>query len=1141
MSGAVTSAPLSRCNLPVCLSWGTGGESQVKLQALVDSGAAVNLLDQTLARQLQIPILPCESPRAVQALDGRPLGSGRLEFCTRPLQMTTLEKHQESCVFFLIDSPQDPLVLGYPWLVHHQPSFNWATSTLTQWGPECKDHLSPDPQPTRSVVVADTSFVPTDLSKVPAVYHDLSAVFSKDKATSLPPHRSYDLAIDLLPGATPPRGRLYPLSIPETQAMETYIQECLENGLIRPSTSPAAAGFFFVGKKDGGLRPCIDYREMNKITVKNRYPLPLMSTAFDQLGGATIFTKLDLRNAYHLIRVRRGDEWKTAFITPSGHYEYLVMPFGLTNCPAAFQAFVNDVLREFLGRFVYVFLDDILIFSPDLDTHVQHVRQVLQKLLHNRLFIKLEKSEFHTTNTTFLGFVISPQGLLMDQSKLTAVLDWPAPNTVKQLQRFLGFANFYRRFIRNYSTVAAPLTGLLRGHPTKLRWTPEAQQAFTDLKQRFTSAPVLTHPDPQQPFIVEVDASETGVGAVLSQRNPQDQKMHPCAYFSRRLTPAESRYDVGDRELLAVKLALEEWRHWLEGAIHPFMVWTDHKNLEYIRGARRLNPRQARWALFFTRFHFTLSYRPGSKNVKPDALSRQFSPDHSPVTHDSILPEACVIAPVRWVLMEQVRDGHQLEQPPPDTPDSKTFVPSAQRPLVLEWGHNARVAGHPGRQRTMELIDRTFWWPTMKDDVNEYVSACPVCLANKVDNQRPQGLLHPLPIARRPWSHVSLDFVTGLPISNGFNTVLVVVDRFSKMSRFVPLQKLPTARQTADTIMKEIVRYYGPPEEILSDRGPQFIARFWKSFWQLMGVTIRLTSGYHPQSNGQTERVNQELEKYLRCYCSTNPTTWASHLMWAEIAHNQLTSSSTGLSPFEIVTGYPPAFLPGSTTDGPVPSANASVQRLRRLWKRARQNLQRASKQHKRQADRRRRVAVVYRPGDRVWVSTKGLPIQTESRKLSPRYVGPFRVSRRVNPVAYLLNIPRSMRCSPVFHVSLLRKAIFSPLSPVSQTPPAPRMIDGAPSYTVRRLLDVRRRGRSLEFLVDWQGYGPDERSWVAKKDILDKSLISEFYDTRPDLPGPSGAGPRGGAPVTIPPNTCPPEQRRAHMSQRVTRSAHRK
>ena len=284
----------------------------------------------------------------------------------------------------------------------------------------------------------------------------------------------------------------------------------------------------------------------------------------------------------------------------------------------------------------------------------------------------------------------------MDQSKVTAVLVWSTSTTIKQLQRFLGISNFYSRFIRNYSEVASPITCLLRGKPISLRWTPAAQQAFSELRQRFSSAPVLAHLDPELPFIVEVDASEVGVGAVLSQRSSHDREMHPCVFFSRRLTPAESCYDVGNRELLAVKLALEEWHHWLEGAQHPFMVWTYHKNLEYIREARRLNLRQARWALFFTRFSFTLSFRPGSKNIKADALSRHFSPNSLLERPEPIIPDSCVIAPVRWVLMEQVQDGHRLEQPPPDTPPSKTFVPTAQRPLVLEWGHNSHLVGHPG-------------------------------------------------------------------------------------------------------------------------------------------------------------------------------------------------------------------------------------------------------------------------------------------------------------------------------------------------------------------------------------------------------------------------------------------------------------
>lgn len=435
-----------------------------------------------------------------------------------------------------------------------------------------------------------------DLTGVPLEYIDLKTVFSKARATTLPPHRRYDCPIDLLPGTTPPRGRLYSLSRPETEAMERYIQDSLAAGIIRPSSSPAGAGFFFVAKKDGSLRPCIDYRGLNDITRKDRYPLPLMSSAFELLHGCSFFTKLDLRNAYHLVRIREGDEWKTAFNTPMGHYEYLVMPFGLTNAPAVFQALVNDILRDMLNKFVFVYLDDILIFSRSLPDHVNHVRQVLQRLLENQLYVKAEKCEFHCNTTSFLGYVVSAGAIQMDQQKVKAVVDWAPPTTRRELQRFLGFANFYRRFIRNFSALAAPLTALT-STAARFVWSPAADEAFTSLKKRFTSAPILIQPDPDRQFIVEVDASDVGVGAVLSQRSAVDEKVHPCAFLSHRLTPPERNYDIGDRELLAVKLALEEWRHWLEGSKVPFLVWTDHKNLEYIRTAKRLNSRQARWSL----------------------------------------------------------------------------------------------------------------------------------------------------------------------------------------------------------------------------------------------------------------------------------------------------------------------------------------------------------------------------------------------------------------------------------------------------------------------------------------------------------------------------------------------------------------
>jgi len=327
------------------------------------------------------------------------------------------------------------------------------------------------------------------------------------------------------------------------------------------------------------------------MTVKFRYPLPLVPAALEQLCTAKYYTKLDLHCVYNLIRIREGDEWKTAFSTTNGHHEYLVMPFGPVNSPSVFQSFINDVFRDMLNKMV-VYIDDILIYSDTLEEHVCHVRAVLRRLIQHQLYAKVEKCEFHRTSTAFLGYIISPEGIAMDEHKVTAVFNWPQPTTLKELQRFLGFANFYRHFIRNFSSVANPLTSMVKKGINRLKWSNAGIQFFKQLKQRFVSAPILHHPNPELPFMVEVDASNSGLGAILSQRQGTPPKLYPCAYHSRKLNTAERNYNVGDRELLAMKVAFEEWRLWLEGSTHPFMVLTDHKNLEYLRTAKRLNPRQ---------------------------------------------------------------------------------------------------------------------------------------------------------------------------------------------------------------------------------------------------------------------------------------------------------------------------------------------------------------------------------------------------------------------------------------------------------------------------------------------------------------------------------------------------------------------
>jgi len=989
-------------------------------------------MDYDLVTRLHIPIHPLEHAITVIALNGQKLPT--ITHATEPLTVITSGNHTEQLPFFISRSTTHPVVLGHPWLLKHKPRIEWGQGSVAEWSNQCHASclLSACSSVSRSVLQESS----VNLSNVPEEYLDLKEVFSKSRAASLPPHRPYDCAIDLVPGSSPPKGKLYSLSNPEREVMEKYISDSLAAGIIRPSSSPAGAGFFFVGKKDGSLRPCIDYRGLNNITVKNTYPLPLMSSAFERLQGASLFTKLDLRNAYHLVRIREGDEWKTAFNTPRGHFEYLVMPFGLSNSPAVFQALVNDVLRDMIDQFIYVYLDDILIFSSSLQEHVQHVRRVLQRLLENGLFVKAEKCVFHAQSVPFLGYIVSSEGVRMDPDKVKAVVDWPIPDSRKALQRFLGFANFYRRFIRNFSQLAAPLTALT-STATAFRWSNTAEAAFSNLKSRFVSAPILVAPDPSRQFVVEVDASEVGVGAVLSQRAATDDKMHPCAFFSHRLSAAERNYDIGNRELLAVKLALEEWRHWLEGSGVPFIVWTDHKNLEYIRSAKRLNSRQARWALFFGRFDFSLSYRPGSKNIKPDALSRIFDRSERPSTPECILPERLIVSSLTWEVESKVHTALEGVTPPPGCPPSRLFVPERLRPDVIRWGHDSNLACHPGVSRTMFLVKQRFWWPCMARDVRNFVLACSVCARGKISNRSPDGLLQPLSVPSRPWSHIALDFVTGLPPSQGNTVILTVVDRFSKAAHFIPLPKLPSAKETAVTVINHVFRIHGLPVDVVSDRGSQFTSRFWKEFCRLLGATVSLSSGFHPQSNGQAERANQDLGRTLRCRVAQNPSSWSQQLPWVEYAHNSLPVSATGLSPFQCSLGYQPPIFPSLESEVAVPSAHAFVQRCRHTWRRARETLIQVGARTKAQADRHRLKPPVYVVGQKVWLSSRNIPLRSVCNKLAPKFIGPFTVTKILSPVTVRLKFPPAYRrIHPVFHVSKIKPVFHANINPPVPVPP---------------------------------------------------------------------------------------------------------
>uniref|UniRef100_A0A3B1J2C0 Gypsy retrotransposon integrase-like protein 1 n=1 Tax=Astyanax mexicanus TaxID=7994 RepID=A0A3B1J2C0_ASTMX len=474
-------------------------------------------------------------------------------------------------------------------------------------------------------------------------------------------------------------------------------------------------------------------------------------------------------------------------------------------------------------------------------------------------------------------------------------------------------------------------------------------------------------------------------------------------------------------------MALEEWRHWLEGAKHPFVVLTDHKNLEYLRTAKRLNSRQARWSLFFSRFQFSISFRPGHRNTKADALSRVFSTSDS-VTQSAeaerILPPSVEIAVIRWELDDQIMEFNAGHPSSEDCPPDKTFVPSKFRDRLITWAHSSLSSGHPGVTRTLQLISSRYWWDTMRADVHAFVTSCSICAQCKTPKTLPAGKLMPLPVPERPWSHLAMDFVTDLPVSEGYTTILTVVDRFSRGVKFIPFTALPTAFQTAQAIYTHVFRHFGVPEDILSDRGPQFTSRVWRAFFEHLGVHVSLTSGFHPMSNGQCERVNQELGKFLRIYCFKYPTDWSHYLVWPEIAQNSLINSTSGLTPFQCVLGYQPPLAPWTVVSSDVPAVDDWMNRSERVWEETHRQVSEVLQRYKEQSDKHRGDTPHFQPGDRVWLSTRDFRFEGCCRKLLPKYIGPFRILSQINEVSYRVELPAQYKVNNSFHVSLLKRKV---------------------------------------------------------------------------------------------------------------------
>ena len=644
-----------------------------------------------------------------------------------------------------------------------------------------------------------------------------------------------------------------------------------------------------------------------------------------------------------------------------GHLK--VMGFGLCNAPATFQSLMNEVLRPYLRKFVVVFLDDILIFSKTWEEHLTHVRTIFTALREQQLYCKPSKCLFGATETLYLGHVITGSTIAPDPQKLEAVKEWPVPKSASDVRSFLGFAYFFRRFVPHYADIARHLDEVT-GRNAHFSWNSERQRSFELLKEALLNPPVLQLANTSQPFQVHTDASDLAIGAVLLQEDEQGQ--HPVAYASRKLTAAERNYTITERETLAVVYALSTWKLYL---YKHFDVFTDNQAVVYLRSKPHLRKREARWAEFLAEFHFTIHHVAGKMNPA-DPLTRrseselwaelgclEFSldlhPEEAQLIENGYADDQETQHIINRLLTagddDSFRDKYYWDAARNrlylvDSTPARLCIPRGPvRLKLLQENHDCITARHPGRDRTFWNLSKHFYWPGLGKSVKEFVRTCDTCQRHKSARTR-VGLLQPLPVPERPWETISMDFIMGLPrTARHHDAVFTFVDKMTKYVHVIPTTSTIDAEGAARLYVNNVFTLHGLSKSIVSDRDPRFTSAFFKEVFATLGVKLRMSTANHPQTDGQTERMNRVVEDTLRAFVNHRQTNWDELLPLCQFAINNSFQTSTGESPFFLNSGQHP-ITPSTLVDCRTRADSVNIDNTPHNWLQHREEALRLAK-----------------------------------------------------------------------------------------------------------------------------------------------------------------------------------------------------
>ena len=876
--------------------------------------------------------------------------------------------------------------------------------------------------------------------------------------------------------AAPVRQAVRRLTPQRREEVRRLLDEMLAQDVISPSSSPWASPIVLVKKKDGRTRFCVDYRKLNHLTRKDAYPLPRIDDTLNTLAGSKWFSTLDLISGYWQVELDQQTREKTAFCTPEGLFEFNVMPFGRCNAPATFQRLMDLVLAGLQWSQCLVYLDDVIVMGRTFSEHLQNLSSVFSRIREAGLKLKPAKCAFLQPEVHYLGHIVSGDGVATDPSKVEKVKTWPAPTSTKETQSFLGFASYYRRFIRNFAQIAKPLHKLAERN-VAFRWTEECQAAFDELRQKLCSAPVLAYPDFKKSFILDTDASDTGIGGVLSQLD-DDGRERVIAYGSRLLSKAERRYCVTRRELLAMVVFTRQFKPYLLG--RRFVLRTDHGSLTWLRNFKEPEGQFARWLEELQQFDFEIAHRRGRKHTNADALSRLPCRQCGRDTHVDIPTVALTSLVSADTIQHSLQDLHQAqledatigpilkakqEGQKPQTDEVKRLsrdsrrllqlwdqlvtgedgvlyrlyedavagvitkqliIPTALRKEVLAEIHEGQLGGHLGEEKTLAKLKERFYWPGHYNDVRDWCRTCAPCAARKTPAPRGRAALHSIQ-AGYPMQMVAVDILGPFPESDSGNSyILVVSDYFTRWTEAyaIPNQEAATV---AKKLTDEFFFHYSPPEQLHSDQGKQFESQLLSEVCKLLGITKSRTTAYHPQSDGLVERYNRTLLAMLSTAATERPFDWEDHLRRLCMAFNTSVQSTTGHTPFYLMFGRQ-ARMPIDIMYGnpavPESSPSEYAQHLRDTLESAYQHV-RVHTGHKLERQKelydRRVHGSPFEEGDLVWlhspVPKRGLP-----RKLHQPWTGPFRVVRRLSDANYRIQNVMAPRQRLVVHFDRLKR-----------------------------------------------------------------------------------------------------------------------